>query len=354
MKSRRSSRTICGRSRRLATIAPKNLPEPKEIFSRRRRNIRLPSKHPNQSMLDARRLSLNSMHGLPGSPLKADVTSIVLLFRRCFPETTPGSPPGAPCFDALENTTSKAEGALSAHKKAFEDHIAARPTIDDEAKIEADLVQLRSAQAELIRRRDAARTPLHADDQLQATRVSLARQLESRRSAFVPWEKLNELIGSADGAKFRSIAQRRTLDLPLRYANVQLNQIAGRYVLARVPESLNLVVLDRDMGEERRSVHTLSGGEMFLVSLALALGLASLTSNRLRIESLFIDEGFGSLDPETLNTAMGALMSLEAQGRKVGIISHVPEMADAIPVQIRVVKGRNGASRIVVPGAAPK
>jgi DNA repair protein SbcC/Rad50 len=132
---------------------------------------------------------------------------------------------------------------------------------------------------------------------------------------------------------------------------VQLEQLAGRYFLARVPESLNLFVLDRDMGDERRSVHTLSGGESFLVSLALALGLASLTANRLRIESLFIDEGFGSLDPETMNTAMGALMSLEAQGRKVGVISHVPEMADAIPVQIRVVKGRNGTSRIIVPCA---
>jgi DNA repair protein SbcC/Rad50 len=230
----------------------------------------------------------------------------------------------------------------------------ARPTIDEEAKIEADLVQLRSMQMELVRRRDARRTALLSDDQLQAARVSLARQLESRRIAFAPWERLNELIGSADGGKFRSIAQRRTLDLLLRYANVQLNQLGRRYVLARLPESLNLVVLDRDMGEERRSVHTLSGGETFLVSLALALGLASLTSNRLRIESLFIDEGFGSLDPETLNTAMGALMSLEAQGRKVGVISHVPEMADAIPVQIRVVKGRNGASRIIVPGAAPE
>jgi exonuclease SbcC len=104
------------------------------------------------------------------------------------------------------------------------------------------------------------------------------------------------------------------------------------------------------MGDERRGVHSLSGGESFLVSLALALGLASLTSSRIRIESLFIDEGFGSLDPETLNTAMGALMHLEAQGRKVGVISHVTEMADAIPVQIRVVRGRNGASRLVVPG----
>ena len=107
------------------------------------------------------------------------------------------------------------------------------------------------------------------------------------------------------------------------------------------------------MGAERGGVPSLSGGESFLVSLALALGLASLTSSRVRIESLFIDEGFGSLDQETLNTAMGALMHLEAQGRKVGVISHVTEMADAIPVQIRLVRGRGGASRLVVPGQEP-
>jgi exonuclease SbcC len=253
-------------------------------------------------------------------------------------------------LDALESSLDEAKGALTVHKKALEGHIVARPTTDDETKIEADLVRLRSLHADLERRRDAARAALYADDQLQAARLHLSRELESRRSALVPWERLNELIGSADGAKFRSIAQRRTLDILVGFANVQLSYIAGRYSLARIPESLNLVVVDRDMGEERRSVHTLSGGETFLVSLALALGLASLTSNRLRIESLFIDEGFGSLDPETLNTALTALMSLEAQGRKVGIISHVPEMADAIPVQIRVVKGRNGASRISVPG----
>ena len=255
-------------------------------------------------------------------------------------------------LDALESSLDKAKGALAVHKKALEDHVVARPTTDDEAQIEADLVRLRSIHADLESRRDASRAALYADDQLQAARVQISRELESRRSALVPWERLNELIGSADGGKFRSIAQRRTLDILVGYANVQLNHIAGRYFLARIPESLNLVVVDRDMGDERRSVHTLSGGETFLVSLGLALGLASLTSNRLRIESLFIDEGFGSLDPETLNTAMTALMSLEAQGRKVGIISHVPEMADAIPVQIRVVKGRNGASRIIVPGAS--
>jgi DNA repair protein SbcC/Rad50 len=254
-------------------------------------------------------------------------------------------------LDALETGVNKAEGALAVHKKTFHDHVANRPTADDETGVEADIDRLRSALQEAEQRRDVARAVVHADDRRHAARLDLTRELESRREAFKPWEKLNELIGSADGAKFRSIAQRRTLDILLSYANVQLEQLAGRYFLARVPESLNLFVLDRDMGDERRSVHTLSGGESFLVSLALALGLASLTANRLRIESLFIDEGFGSLDPETMNTAMGALMSLEAQGRKVGVISHVPEMADAIPVQIRVVKGRNGTSRIIVPCA---
>lgn len=184
--------------------------------------------------------------------------------------------------------------------------------------------------------------------------LQLTGKIQQQDAKADPWRKLNDLIGSADGAKFRMIAQRRTLDLLLRYANHQLNHLAVRYRLERLPESLNLIVIDRDMGDERRSIHSLSGGESFLVSLATALGLASLTSNRLRIESLFIDEGFGSLDPETLNTAMSALMHLESQGRKVGVISHVTEMTDAIPVQIKVVKGRGGASRIVVPGALPE
>jgi DNA repair protein SbcC/Rad50 len=252
---------------------------------------------------------------------------------------------------AVEKAVAEAEGACAVHKMNLERHLAARSTPDDEATVADDLLRLRSTMTESEKVCDAARTALQIDDGRIAARVAISRELEIKRAGSAPWAKLNELIGSADGAKFRTIAQRRTLDILLGYANAHLYQIAPRYVIQRLPESLNLIVLDRDMGDERRSVHTLSGGETFLVSLALALGLASLTSNRLRIESLFIDEGFGSLDPETLNTAMGALMSLEAQGRKVGIISHLPEMADAIPVQIRIVKGRDGASRIVVPGA---
>lgn len=255
-------------------------------------------------------------------------------------------------LDAMAGDIRTAEGALAVRQQTLGAHTTNRPTAEDEPTVAAALAALRIACDEAAQQRDAARVILHADDLQIRANAALSQQLNERRAAAEPWLKLNELLGSFDGSKFRSIAQRRTLDILLGYANAQLDQLSARYRLERLPESLNLIVLDRDMSDERRSVHSLSGGESFLVSLALALALASLTSNRLRIESLFIDEGFGSLDPETLRTAMSALTHLEAQGRKVGIISHVSEMTDAIPVQIRVVKGRSGASRLVVPGAA--
>ena len=170
-----------------------------------------------------------------------------------------------------------------------------------------------------------------------------ACRLESER-----WAKLNELAGSADGAKFRRIAQGYTLDVLLSYANVQLRDLSRRYRLERVPETLALQVIDRDMCDEVRTVHSLSGGESFLVSLALALGLSSLSSNRMKVESLFIDEGFGSLDADTLRIAMDALESLRTQGRKIGVISHVQEMTERIPVQIRVSRAGNGRSYLEV------
>ena len=174
----------------------------------------------------------------------------------------------------------------------------------------------------------------------------LQEELNVRRTESERWAKLNELAGSADGAKFRRIAQGYTLDILLNYANVQLRELTRRYRLERVPETLALQVIDRDMCDEVRTVHSLSGGESFLVSLALALGLSSLSSNRMRVESLFIDEGFGSLDAETLRVAMDALESLRTQGRKIGVISHVQEMTERIPVRICVNRAGNGRSVI--------
>ena len=156
------------------------------------------------------------------------------------------------------------------------------------------------------------------------------------------------MLGSASGAKFQQIAQGYTLDALLVFANKHLEELSSRYKLERIPSTLALQVVDGDMLNEVRTVHSLSGGESFLLSLALALGLSSLSSNRMKVESLFIDEGFGSLDKETLNVAMDVLEGLRSQGRKIGVISHVTEMTDRINAKIRVVKSAAGKSYVRV------
>ena len=188
-----------------------------------------------------------------------------------------------------------------------------------------------------------------ADDQRrQDANQALAQRISQAYDEWQRWARLNALIGSATGDTFRKIAQAYNLDLLVHHANAQLKQLVRRYRLKRGGSMLGLLVMDTEMGDELRSVHSLSGGETFLVSLALALGLASMASSTLKIESLFIDEGFGSLDPESLQLAMDALDGLQAQGRKVGVISHVQEMHERIPVQIQVRRQGNGLSTIEV------
>jgi exonuclease SbcC len=172
--------------------------------------------------------------------------------------------------------------------------------------------------------------------------------MEQQEAKYKLWGSLNELIGSADGKKFRNYAQQYTLDVLLGYANRHLHELSRRYRLQRINDTLALMVIDQDMGDEQRSVHSLSGGESFLVSLALALGLASLSSNRVRVESLFIDEGFGSLDADTLRVAMDALDGLQAMGRKVGVISHGQEMTERIATRILVSRTAGGRSLVGV------
>ena len=186
------------------------------------------------------------------------------------------------------------------------------------------------------------------DQRRQNANQALTQQIADAYTEYQRWARLNALIGSASGDTFRKIAQAYNLDLLVHHANVQLRQLVRRYRLKRGGSMLGLLVMDTEMGDELRSVHSLSGGETFLVSLALALGLASMASSTLKIESLFIDEGFGSLDPESLQLAMDALDGLQAQGRKVAVISHVQEMHERIPVQIQVHRQGNGLSTLEV------
>ena len=162
------------------------------------------------------------------------------------------------------------------------------------------------------------------------------------------WMRLNTLFGSADGKKFREIAQSYTFEYLVAQANEQLRQLSPRYRLRTVEGTLALQIIDCEMFDQQRYVSSLSGGETFVVSLALALSLANLSSEGLTIGSLFIDEGFGNLDQDSLNLVMQALANLQSkQGRKVGIISHTEAIRTQISPRINVIKKAIGGESFV-------
>jgi len=203
----------------------------------------------------------------------------------------------------------------------------------------AEIAAARAAASELERR-----SRLHAEAKLA---------LGAAEQDGAVWLALDELVGTRDGESFQRFAQGLNLHLLLRQANRHLGKISGRYRLAgqglSLQSNLELTVLDLWHLGEPRSIRSLSGGERFLVSLALALGLSDLRTPSLPIETLLLDEGFGSLDTETLDTALSALQSLEREGRQIGIISHVPELRERISAQVQILELGGGRSRIVVP-----
>ncbi len=251
---------------------------------------------------------------------------------------------------ALADDVKQAETILKerqAQRQAHERQRANQDSVETvreaQQKTQADLADVRNRAKE-------AEIHLRQDNERREKAKDLQEQINQQEGVAKIWNGLDQLIGSSDGKKFRNYAQQFTLDVLLGYANHHLSDLSRRYRLERVKDTLALMVVDQDMGDEPRSVHSLSGGESFLVSLALALGLASLSSNRVRVESLFIDEGFGSLDADTLRIAMDALDKLQAQGRKVGIISHVQDMTERIGIQIQVRRQTGGRSRVETPG----
>ena len=189
---------------------------------------------------------------------------------------------------------------------------------------------------------------LENDLQRRERQKELFTNIEEARLNYDDIAYLHSLIGSQKGDKFRRFAQGLTLDHLVYLANRQLDRLHGRYLLQRKQtEALELQVLDTWQGDNVRDTKTLSGGEGFLVSLALALALSDLVSHKTRIESLFLDEGFGTLDSETLDVALDALDSLNASGKMIGVISHIDAMKERIPVQIKVEKVNGlGSSRL--------
>ncbi|WPC04168.1 AAA family ATPase [Pseudomonas benzenivorans] len=203
--------------------------------------------------------------------------------------------------------------------------------------------QLQALAAQLKRlsqRQGEIRAQLLGDDARRQGQQALFAAIAAQQADYDLWQRLNGLIGSADGAKYRRFAQGLTLDHLVYLANRQLQRLHGRYQLARKPGGeLELAVVDTWQADVARDTRTLSGGESFLVSLALALGLSDLVSHKTSIDSLFLDEGFGTLDGETLEVALDALDSLNASGKMIGVISHVEALKERIPVQLKVHKG---------------
>jgi exonuclease SbcC len=175
--------------------------------------------------------------------------------------------------------------------------------------------------------------------------------IRAQRQECGKWERLHGLIGSADGKKFRNFAQGLTFEMMVKHANVQLGRMSERYLLVRDTEHpLELNVMDNYQGGEVRSTRNLSGGESFIVSLSLALGLSSMASRNIRIDSLFLDEGFGTLDEDTLETALEALAGLHQEGKLIGVISHVGGLKERIPTRIKVKPQPGGKSVLNGPG----
>jgi len=174
---------------------------------------------------------------------------------------------------------------------------------------------------------------------------ALTAEIDQKRAEYERWAKLNDIIGSADGKKFRAFAQGLTLEKLSHLANYHLQALNGRYLIRkRVGEELELDIVDTFQANNTRSMRTLSGGERFLVSLALALGLSDLAGRQVQIASLFIDEGFGTLDENSLDLAISTLENLQSTGKTIGVISHVPALKERIGVRVQVHKNSDGFS----------
>ena len=248
-----------------------------------------------------------------------------------------------------DRALSEANSALKTMQEQLNVHLQSEPNIQVE-----QLTELINANQEILQQttdqRDQLKLQLEVHQQNLAKQKKFADQIQQIQQQEHRWNKISSLIGDSKGKEFRDLAQQYNLDILLEYANQQLAMLSQRYTLKRLDNSLSLAIIDHDMDGETRSVASLSGGESFLTALAISLAIANMASGSMKIESLFIDEGFGTLDASSLHMVMNALDQLQSQGRKVILISHIQEMHERIPVQIQVQPMGSGSSRIEVVG----
>ena len=268
---------------------------------------------------------------------------------------------------ALDQAAARAAAVATERHRLLAEHDARRADVEralvtvgpDERLLDEPDERWRALVAAETERAESAAARLRAleltrqaDDTARARHAAAVDAAAAHEALALPFEQLSSVIGSADGRELRNFAQSLSLDALLAAANHHLDQLAPRYQLERVPGlDLELHVIDREMGGDARAVNSLSGGESFLVSLALALGLSSMAAADVEVRTLFIDEGFGSLDPATLDSALGVLDQLRASGRQVGIVSHIAELEERVAAAVAVRAVGGGRSVVEVRGA---
>jgi len=219
-------------------------------------------------------------------------------------------------------------------------------SIEELSQNEKELTQKRD---EINKNATVIEEELKQNENIKNEQAVIFKEIDAQKNLLLPWEILNKLIGSATGASYQKFVQNLTLGHLLILANKHIRVLSDRYSLVKTDnEKLDISILDGYYLDSKRGVNTLSGGERFLVSLSLALGLSDLVNDKIKVDSLFLDEGFGTLDEESLNMAIVALEKLHAKGKLIGIISHVELLKDRIYAQVQLKKKSDGSSDIVI------
>lgn len=261
-------------------------------------------------------------------------------------------------FESVQRLKQNIENQLFANKERLSKLTLDLTSLQAQAKsdatfveVESQLKSLQSEKSQNLQNFGAIQSEIKWNEEQGKRYEKLKKEAENQSDVVRKWTSLNDLIGSAQGDKFRKYAQSITLVLLVDLANQHLRQFSDRYLLHKMEgDNLEIEIVDAYQANITRSVKTLSGGESFLVSLSLALGLSDFSAGKMPISSLFIDEGFGTLDVDTLDLALSALENLQAGSKSIGIISHVSELKERISTQIQVHKKTGGNSDIAIVG----
>ena len=243
----------------------------------------------------------------------------------------------------------KIQAVISEKEKELTEKQAEKMTEKTAEALQVEYAEKKPQSDLLSQKTGAIRQALASNEEnLRRNRTKLDEK-EKQQLVCVQWASLNELIGQQDGKKYRNFAQALTFEYLIGLANRQLHNMSERYILKRVGDAVNpfeLAVIDKFQNCDERTAKNLSGGEKFIVSLSLALGLANMAGKNMNIDTMFIDEGFGTLDSDYLDVALTALANLQNEGKLIGVISHLTELKERIATHIAVISKGDGHSRI--------